>query len=289
MPLPRSGTRLAIELLGTSATPWLRLAERVDAVEQAYIRKAQKAISTSLPDIVWAIAQGSDPDQFAPDLEGLFVELWFEVMRQELPGEPKARPSAAQALLARPKGPQTLKDLQKLYDAWRKGLWKPKRAASQGNKIREAYLGELQKWWKRRADDFLQGRTFNQNEVVAAARREVRRPLAEARTVVRTETTSYQNQSRRDRFDRLPGITHYLFLSIRDQRTTKWCQTRHGMVLEKNTKLLEENSPAVHWNCRSEIVPLDPDNPKHAQMIEDKSRRASNRKLEPLPKEFRRS
>ena len=288
MPLPSGGVRLAIKLLGIQeATPWLRLAEQVDAVERRYIAKVKKAMRDALAEDVWAVAQGVEPK--GPPLERVFEALWFKVMAEELAETRKA--VKAQRLAKRRAGqaPRSLKELQTMYDAWRKGLWRPKNAAAQGKKVKDDYLKAVRQWWTRRADDFIQGRVFSQEEVVKAARREVRRPMAQARTVVRTETTGYQNQVRREVFDSLGGITHYLFLSIRDRRTTKWCQTRHGMVMEKGTKLLEENTPAVHWNCRSEIVPLDPDNPRHLQMINDSTRRASNRHLEPLPKDFRRT
>jgi SPP1 gp7 family putative phage head morphogenesis protein len=100
--------------------------------------------------------------------------------------------------------------------------------------------------------------------------------------IVATETTRYFNQARQAFYDEVPSVTHYLFIAIRDHRTTKWCKSRNGLVFEKGTELFKRNRPPTHYNCRSEIVPLNRFNPRHKAMIDDKSIQAKNNKMEPL-------
>lgn len=185
--------------------------------------------------------------------------------------------------LARPKIPLKLSDLLKQWDLWRKKKIVPKQLKTHVKNLKESYLKKIHNIWSKSSEDFRSGDPVQKEEIITRVREELKTERSRAANIVQTETTKYYNNVRRKVFDESEEVTHYLFLSIRDKRTTAWCKTRHGIVFEKGTKLLEENTPAIHWNCRSEITPLTPFNPKHKKLIDDSSRKPSNNKLKPLP------
>jgi uncharacterized protein with gpF-like domain len=101
--------------------------------------------------------------------------------------------------------------------------------------------------------------------------------------IVATETTRYYNDVRHEIYSQSEDINHFLFMSIRDFRTTEWCKTRNGLVYKKEDPLYLREKPPCHWNCRSEMVPLTDVNPRHEKMINDPSIARRNNKCKPLP------
>lgn len=188
---------------------------------------------------------------------------------------------------ARPPGgpriPRSLANLKDLYDQWKRKRNLPPRQKAIADKLRKAYLKRIQSVWERHGRDFREGRVYDRQKVKEVLRFEGDMAKSRAGTIVQTETTYFFQKARRAVYDRSPDVTHYMFIALRDQATTKWCRSRQGVVFKKGSDLLERNQPPCHWNCRSEMVPLTKQNPKHRKLIEDKSRRAENVRMEPLP------
>jgi SPP1 gp7 family putative phage head morphogenesis protein len=193
--------------------------------------------------------------------------------------------------LARVRIPRSLKDLRNIYDVWRRTGKLPPGLKKIGLDIKKEYLKKTQSVWKKYADEYRRGDEFTQENVLRKVKKAADTAEARAKTIVRTETTNYYNQARREIYDQSDAVSHYLFLAIRDQRTTKWCtdQTidgkrgRHGLVYTKDDEITNRETPACHWNCRSEIVPLTRFNPRHKKLIEDLSMRRRLHTCHELP------
>jgi SPP1 gp7 family putative phage head morphogenesis protein len=179
--------------------------------------------------------------------------------------------------------PRSLAELKDLYDLWRSGRKVPNRQKIIAARIKRAYLKRVQSVWARHSEAFRQGATFNLNEVREVLRTDGDMAKARVETIVRTESTNYWNKGRRVLYDRSPDVTHYLFVALRDKATTRWCKTRQGLVYAKNDPLLKKETPAIHYGCRSEILPLSTLNPRHLNLINDKTRARRNNRCAPLP------
>lgn len=159
----------------------------------------------------------------------------------------------------------------------------PARQKEIAEKIKKAYIKKVQSVWVKYGEEFRSGITAETTEAVRQIKEGADVVYSRAKMIVETETTYYYNKSRRTVYDESPDVTHYLFVSVRDHATTKWCKTRHGLVYKKGDPLLDKETPPIHWNCRSEILPLTWHNPAHRKLIEDLSRRRRNNTCEPLP------
>jgi SPP1 gp7 family putative phage head morphogenesis protein len=185
--------------------------------------------------------------------------------------------------------PKGFKDLMELWDKWRRKKKVPKRQKEISKRIERAYLDKVQSVWEKYSEQFRVGTVETQASVRAHIVEATETTFARAKTIVQTETTRYYNAARRQIYDQSKDVTHYLFVAIRDSATTKWCNTRRGLVYTKDTKFLELETPPIHWNCRSEILPLSPLNPAHLVLINDLSRRRENNSPTKLPKEWNRT
>jgi SPP1 gp7 family putative phage head morphogenesis protein len=177
------------------------------------------------------------------------------------------------------------RDLQKLWDKVRAGKT-PKRLQVLAHKIKTDYIRKCQSVWNKYSRDFRIGEAtdiYNQQKAVKVLTEASDGVYARGKMIVETETTRYYNQARKSYFDQSEDVSHYLFLAIMDVATTKWCKTRHRLVYKKDEKVTEIETPPVHWNCRSEMVPLSPLNPRHKKLIDDKSQWRENRRPERLP------
>jgi SPP1 gp7 family putative phage head morphogenesis protein len=188
--------------------------------------------------------------------------------------------------------PGSLARIRELYDLYRKTGRLPKRIKDAAKRIKDQYLRKTQSAWRKYSYEYREGDVATQERVIQKIKDAANTAQARAKTIVRTETTNYYNQTRREIYDRSDAVTHYLFLAIRDQATTKWCtdrtvdgkRGRHGLVYRKDDPLTEKETPACHWNCRSEMVPLIPLNPRHKILIEDDKIQRRNNTCAPLPK-----
>lgn len=189
-----------------------------------------------------------------------------------------------------PKGkmPRNLQDLMKMWDIYRKKGELPPRVREISEKVKKAYVKKCQSVWEKSTGSFREGEVASREAAQKAVQAASKTTYSRAKMIVETETTYYYNKTRREIYDKSDDITHYLFMAIRDHRTTKWCKTRHGLVYSKDDALFDSETPPIHWNCRSEILPLSPLNPRHQQLIDDPKKLRRNHKCEPLPKGWNR-
>lgn len=275
-----------ISRLKHSAREAQKLESKWDQKIKEYLREYAKKFAKAKMD-------GERPPKF--DLETLLEEHYFDVSfrafgiaREEDELERRIRKLAKPPVIRVPK---SLKDLRKLYDEWRKGRYTPTRPKKIAERITKQYLKQINSAWEKYSKDFRSGEEFTQKEVIQEIQRAAAIPAARAQTTVRTETTNFYNTVRREYYDQSPDVTHYLFMAVRDSATTPWCSPkttdgkrgRHGLVYKKGDPLLEKESPACHWNCRSEILPLNPLIPSHLRLIQDASIQRRNVTCYPLP------
>lgn len=255
-------------------------------IENKWVGRIEAAINAAVVKSVAVLPNGKEP--ISPDFEYLFIRHYFDTQIEALVLAEKERELESKRLAVRPK---TLAEIMRLYDRWRKGLWKPKGVVKKSNQIKKQYLDAVQGAWKEYSEDFRSGKEFTQEEVKKSIKEATRGPASRAATIVRTETTRYYNEARKSYYDASTDVTHYLFIALRDKATTKWCtaQTvdgkrgRSGLVYSKDDPLLQRETPPCHWNCRSELLPLTPHNPSHRKMIADASRARRSHTCHPLP------
>lgn len=81
---------------------------------------------------------------------------------------------------------------------------------------------------------------------------------ARLRVIARTNATTAYNQGRIEQFrgdkEFVPAVE---FIAILDDRVTDECESRHGMIFGIDSKELASNTPPLHYNCRSILVPVD--------------------------------
>lgn len=106
------------------------------------------------------------------------------------------------------------------------------------------------------------------------------------RTIFTTETTSYFAKAQTDFFGDEEDIIGFLFDSVRHKTRTKICESRHGLVYRPNTSLLKQNTPACHYGCYSHLIPLA-NTPENIKLLKDPARDPEKRKVEPLPRGWR--
>ncbi len=197
-----------------------------------------------------------------------------------LPKESKKR------LSAWPTGiPRDLASLEKLFR--NKINWPVvmKRSKKITDRVRTRYLQKLQRKFKIVIPKLDQGEITPQEakkELMEAWK--ATKPRVEL--IFRTETTTYFGKTQTAYFNGDPDIIGFLFDSIKDTSSTRWCRSRHGIVYRPRTKLLTENTPACHWNCRSHLIPLA-NTEYNRKMLEDPNRDPELRKVEPLPPGWR--
>lgn len=223
-----------------------------------------------------------------PNFEKILIEHYFEVSIQAFILAEKETELDEKRLAS---APRSLKQIMDLYDKWRKGLYKPKSIVKKAVDLKDKYIKSVQKAWKTYSEDFREGNQYTQEEVKVKIQEAAETTTARAQTIVRTETTRYYNKIRRDYYDQGDEVTHYLFLAVRDKATTPWCTSgkvngkrgRSGLVYAKDDPLLKKETPPCHWNCRSELLPLNRFNPVHRKLIADQSIARRNHVCTPLP------
>lgn len=259
----------------------------VSDLEIAFRRRLERLFESLSGDLVEQIRRGYD----APSLpEKVFLDFYMDLlMKVAGRGYDNARvevPSAvatAPVMMAASRLPRDLGNLMTLWDHYRKTGKAPKRVRVMAKKVRRAYLDKVQSVFEKHSRDFREGKGFDQQNTRAAIQQASRAPYARAKMIVETETTFYYNRARRQIYDQSSDVTHYLFVAIRDHATTHWCRSRNGLVYKKGSAVLDRETPPVHWNCRSELLPLLAHNPRHLQLIQDRHLWRENRTCAPLP------
>lgn len=245
-----------------------------DAITQKSIESLEKNGKISLGDLI----------------EDFVMEHSVDVMGQAI--RESSRDISRLAAPPKAKVPRSLRDLMNLWDQWKKKKKMPLRQRNIARRIKNAYLEKVQDVWRRYSEDFRKGDAATQDEVKAKLRKASEAAESRAKMIVETETTNYYTSAKREYYDEVDAVTHYLFVSIRDFRTSPWCydgkksgakgRGRGGLVFTKGTQLLIRNTPACHPFCRSDLLPLVRFNPAHKKLIDNKSLRAENYTLHPL-------
>lgn len=256
-------------------------------IESRYARAIEQKMADFEDELAKALIDGRKPPK-PPDFEFLLLQNAHDAMAAGLNVEPKI-PSSARHNLAKKKNeklpevkiPSNPAALRQWWDLVRKDK-APARIQALEKKIKKAYIAKVQSIWDRAAEAFRAGNKWTQEEVKIAMKEATKVGANRARIIVSTETTRYFNEARRAYYDEQPTVTHYLFVAIRDSRTTRWCKTRHGLVYEKGSSYLTRETPPIHYQCRSEMVPLSPFNPEAQRLIKDKSKARANNHPAPL-------
>lgn len=244
----------------------------IDAVEKRYKRAFREAIFEAASRALDDLAQNDfDPDDF--DFQNLIVNHAIDAMKAGM-----KRPKPVPIRLARP----SLASIFQMWDKWRAGKISA-RQKKNAKDIKQTFLNAVQQFWKKHSEDFRRGDVYDMQGVKDAFHKRAKIPIARADTIVQTEGTRFFNESIKTIYDEADGVTHWFMAAIRDARTTKWCKTRDGLVYRKD-KYYDDLPPPLHWNCRTQILPLSISNPKHRKIIEDKRRWRENHSCEPLPR-----
>lgn len=295
MPINQENLMKAALLIGgTHAGVLVRLAEKQDRIEAEWERETKKFHKDVIDKILKSLVntgKASIPDK----MFDLFVMRHYFRIQGVAIDSTIEEVQAIDKRLAKPKTPRTFRELREIYDRYRKTGRLPKGLKDMASKIKDSYLKKTQSVWRKYSEEFREGKEFTQQEVLRKIRKEADVVKSRAQTIVRTETTNYYNTTRKEIYDETDAVTHYLFLAIRDQATTKWCtdkvwkglRGRHGLVYAKDDPLTKKETPACHWNCRSEMVPLTPFNPRHKKLIADAEKHRRNNKCHPLPEGWR--
>lgn len=286
MPICNRNLRDAITLLGKDeARSILMSANKVDRIEASWKSKLQSLFEKYDKQVTSSLLDSGK----IPNLD--FVDFYFH-HAMAVSEEAVKTASTQQEITSKihlssspppPKLPRTLSKLQDLWDMYRKKGQVPRRVQVLSDRVKKAYVKKCQSVWDKYSRDFRSGKKPDMHEALKVIKKASDGVYSRAKMIVETETTNYYNRVRRATYDESPDVTHYLFLSIRDNAVTKWCSTRHRLVYAKDDPLTDSETPAIHWNCRSEMVPLSKYNPRHARIIADKSKWRRNRNPEPLP------
>lgn len=287
----------AVKLLGpTHAGLMVHMANEQDRLENKWIARAGELHSVIIDSITHAIKTQGKPDvDLGPIIEFVFIHYFDAAGVAAIGAEYEHEFVIKGNRLAKPRMPKSFRDLQSMYDRYRRTKKLPPGLKKIATDIKRDYLKKTKEIWRTHSEAFREGDDATQENVLREIQEAAGGAESRAKTIVRTETTNYYNQTRRKIYDQSDAVTHYLFLAIRDQATTKWCtdkvvdgkRGRHGLVYKKGDPLTAQETPACHWNCRSEMVPLTPYNPRHLQLIEDEELQRRNNKCAPLPKGWR--
>lgn len=137
----------------------------------------------------------------------------------------------------------------------------PPNAAIQWLQNREVLLGK----WNRDLDAEVT-KVLVQSLETGASKAKMMESLAEVfpsfsarrlEMIARTESTAALTQGRLARFrDPDSGVEAVQFVAIMDARTSSICRPRDGLVLRLDDERLVANTPPLHINCRSTLVPI---------------------------------
>ena len=180
------------------------------------------------------------------------------------------------------------KDLRSMEQLFRdKRLWPKimKRSRKLTDRIREAYFKKLKKRFEKEIPRVLSGEISPQ-ELKKELQSEWKSSKARVETIFRTETTNYFAKAQVAYFESDEDIIGFEFDCIRDIAATPICRARHGLIYRPNTELLKKNTPALHYNCRSHLIPLA-NTSENRKLLNDPSRNPKNRAVPPLPPGWR--
>lgn len=285
MPICQAATTELVNLFGTEeATLAVKLSLAQERVENTWSRAANLLVGMLLREFMDSIEKNGTPKWIKLDEIDDFLMRHRRAVTEagiNSTAQPNRIARLAKGDDARKK---SLKALREWWDRYRKGGKVSKWEKENAETLKKLFLDKIFKTWKKHANDYLGGDDATKDQIYEAIRKEAKVVASRARMITETETTRYFNKGRREVYDQSPDVTHYLFMAIRDHRTTKWCRTRHGLVYPKDAKITDTETPPCHWNCRSEMLPLLASNPVHRALIDDPRRQRSLHHPEPLPR-----
>jgi SPP1 gp7 family putative phage head morphogenesis protein len=181
--------------------------------------------------------------------------------------------------------PKTLKGMEKVFRDKRYWPMIMKRSGLITDRMRRQYLDKLRKKFDQIVPDMRNGEITPKD-----AKKQLMDSWGASKyrveSIFRTETTTYFEKSQVAFFNDDPEIIGFLFDSLKDSGSTNICSSRHGLVYRPGTKLLADNTPSLHWGCRSHLIALA-NTLANRKMVDDPSRDPSKRSVTPLPKNWR--
>lgn len=295
MPINQVNVEKAFTLVGSKHTlALIKMARKQERIELEWVKETKKVNEQITKRILESLVERGQAAFPVKILERLILSHYFRVVGSAADSA-ESETEAIDKRLAKPPIPKSLKEIKAIFDRYRKTGQMPKGLKDMAQKIKEQYLKKTQSIWRQYSEDFRAGNEATQADVLRRVKKAADTVGSRAQTIVRTEGTNYYNSTRKEIYDQSDAITHYLFLAIRDQATTRWCSDkvtqgkrgRHGLVYPKDDPLTAKETPACHWNCRSEMVPLTPFNPRHKKLIEDYSKHRRQNNCHPLPEGWR--
>lgn len=269
------GRRTALRILAE--------ADQARRLENDFVRRSDRAIRIAVDVGIEALEAGRRPP-VPKIIESIFLDHFFEVSTEALEiAQSGQEEFGLRSLTQLADLPPKLKDLVRTWDSVRKWRRMTIQQRMFYERVKSEYLRRMKEFWRKYGEEWREGDTASKAHARDELERQTKAIANRAKQIIETETTNYYNDARVAYYDEVDDVTHYLFVAIRDPATTAWCKSRDGAVFEKGTELLRRNTPACHWHCRSEVVPLTPLNPYHRRLIEDSSRAASNMDFVPLP------
>jgi SPP1 gp7 family putative phage head morphogenesis protein len=178
-----------------------------------------------------------------------------------------------------PSGPRALDRVLTDRKYWQRIM---KRSRALTGRAKQAYLDRLRKQFKR-IMPLLEIGDLTPRAIKKKLAEAWKAPRARAETIFRTESTKYFASAQVKFFEDAPYVIGFLFDSVRDNSRTPICHSRHGLIYRPGTDLLDKNTPALHYNCRSHLIPLVND-PQNMKMLADPKRDPEKVKVVPLPR-----
>lgn len=182
-----------------------------------------------------------------------------------------------------PKGalPKSLKDIDQVFKDpkyWKRIMG---RSTILTDRLKRQYLEKLKRSFRELMPKINSG-TLSPAEAKKAMIETWDSSKARVETIFRTETTKYFAETQVKFFEGDPEILGFLFDSVRDVSRTEICRSRHGLIYKPDSKLLTENSPPCHFNCRSHLIALA-NTEYNRKLIKEKDRDPERMKVVPLP------
>lgn len=181
--------------------------------------------------------------------------------------------------------PGNLRDLEQIFRDPRYWPRIMKRSKILTSRLQKLYQQKLRRKFNDLMPKILDGQ-ISPAEAKLKIQKEWATSKARVETVFRTETTNYFARTQVAFFAKEEEIIGFLFDSVRDTGRTDICRSRHGLIYKPGSKLLKENTPALHYNCRSHLIPLV-NTESNRKMIEDPKRDPTKVSVAPLPPDWR--
>lgn len=273
--------------------PWKQQQlERKYARQDRIVKKSAdamlKVMENATDYIIANIIQGIDhfPEPTLNDMYKVSEDFYHDILMAAIQSCKEEKAGGKKRLA---KGPVGLPKNQKMFDKlfgqnrfWRSIM---RRSKKETYKLRQEYLKKLRDRFQKIVPQLKAGE-LTPKQAKDAMMEGFRASRSRVETVFRTETTNYFGKAQVNFFSNDNDIIGFLFDSVRDTSRTDICRSRHGLVYRPNTRLLDENTPACHYNCRSHLIALA-NTEENRKMLKDPKRDPSKVKVEPLPPGWR--